>query len=267
MKINPCIEKLSDMDSVEGGRFCHSCSKTIVDLTAKSNDEIMAIYEENRGELCGIVKVAQLQENRYYHPLKRFALALIIVFGTSLFVFANQDGFISFQKGVYAQLDQSDVKHSLTGFVYGVNGPLVAAEISCEVNGQVYTTQTDVRGEFLLGLPEVDVKGITVVIAHAGYETAYKLIEVKVGAEKQFIGKITLSEEMEFIKMGEIEAPQEMVKGKIAPENSNCEKDVKKGKVKKAKQEEKAEIQTVTPPEHEQVNGGIAPINDRIEFD
>ena len=73
MRLNACVEDLNAMTPNESGRYCGSCNKNIVDLTEKSNEEIQQLYIENNGELCGIVMPNQLEERKYYHPLKRFA--------------------------------------------------------------------------------------------------------------------------------------------------------------------------------------------------
>lgn len=216
MRINPCVEKLSEMESVENGKFCNSCGKTVIDLTGKSDQEIRWLYEQNNGELCGIVGESQLQENRYYHPLKRFALALIIVFGTSLFVFANRDGFISFQQKAMTQMSDTNVKHELKGFVYGDAGALVGAEIFCELDGQQFIAQTDMRGEFILKLPDTELNEVILNISYAGYESQTKHITLKEEG-LQFVGKTTLESHDWDILMGEVAYPVEQINGNVVP--------------------------------------------------
>ncbi|CAG5081605.1 hypothetical protein [Parvicella tangerina] len=204
MRLNPCIESLNDMKPVEGGRYCGSCAKTIVDLTNKSNQEIRQLYDEHNGKLCGIVMPNQLQENKYYHPLKRFALALIIVFGTSLFVFANANGFNQFRNQAIGQLKQAEVKLQVKGFVFGEGNPLIGAKVIASVNGIDYTGFSSVNGEFKIDIPQEYSGDITIKYIHAGYKTITKSFHVKDGMTSLFTGRVNLNKEMENCVKGKI---------------------------------------------------------------
>lgn len=268
MRINPCVESLKDMKPVDGGRYCSSCAKTIVDLTNKTNEEIRVMYDQNDGKLCGIVMPNQLQENRYYHPLKRFALALIIVFGTSLFVFANANGFNQFRNKAYAQLKQTEDKITIKGFVYGVGNPLVGAEVLVNINGLEYIAYTDVNGEFALEVPELVNAEMIIEYSHAGYKNAVKEYTVRAGMNKLFTGKVNLELDQE-----------NCIKGKIAVDPHEKEplptpgqivlppeEPLIKGNIKAPEDDEQIEIQTkgeIQAP----IEGGIKPIDDDVKFD
>ena len=50
----PCHEDWNIMSSVEKGRFCNSCSKTVVNFTKKSTKEIKDYLVKNRNNrVCG----------------------------------------------------------------------------------------------------------------------------------------------------------------------------------------------------------------------
>jgi hypothetical protein len=100
---NPCHEDWSKMTSKEKGRFCQSCSKTVVDFTKKSKKEIQQYLSENYGKrVCGRIRREQLDtitleipENTFYQKLsfqKLFLLALLFVMGTTLFSCQNSNG-------------------------------------------------------------------------------------------------------------------------------------------------------------------------------
>ncbi|MCB9195204.1 MAG: carboxypeptidase regulatory-like domain-containing protein [Flavobacteriales bacterium] len=258
MRINPCVENLSDMTPVNGGRYCSSCEKTIVDLTNKSNQEIRVLYDQNEGKLCGIVRPNQLHENRYYHPLKRFALALIIVFGTSLFVFANTSGFNQFRSKVYEELDNNALKMTIKGFVYGVGNPLVGAEVIAKVNGLEYVAYTDVNGAFTLDVPEINEGMIIIKFVHAGYLTQTRDFEYRDGMTHLFAGKVNLKLDQE-----------NCIKGKIAIEVEPEEEEPimhTAGVIAMPPEPEEIEIQTkgeIQIP----AAGGIGPMDDEIKFD
>lgn len=99
----PCHEDWSKMTPKEKGKFCQSCSKTVVDFTKKSKEEIQQYLSENFGKrVCGHFRREQLDtitleipENTFHQTLsfqKLFLLALLFVMGTSLFSCQNSNG-------------------------------------------------------------------------------------------------------------------------------------------------------------------------------
>lgn len=59
---NPCEEKWDDMQNITNGKFCDSCSKAVLDLTQKSDQEIFKILDESNGKICG--RIFKHQSNR-----------------------------------------------------------------------------------------------------------------------------------------------------------------------------------------------------------
>lgn len=84
MKITACHEDWNKMIPNSTGRHCTTCNLTVINLTGKSQNEIEEM-KETKGKICGRIPRAQLSEFQYLHPLKRFAIALFLVFGTGLF--------------------------------------------------------------------------------------------------------------------------------------------------------------------------------------
>ena len=92
----PCHENWNTMSPKEKGRFCNSCSKTVVDFTKRSTTEIQDYLVENKSErVCGHFYKKQLDtitieipDATFYQQLsfqKTFILALLFVMGTTLF--------------------------------------------------------------------------------------------------------------------------------------------------------------------------------------
>ena len=105
MNINipePCHEDWVQMTPNEQGRFCGSCQKTVVDFTNFSAVDIQNYFTKHyEQKVCGRFKNQQLnaidiQIPRaiiYHIPAsRRFALALLIVFGTTLFSCTDNNG-------------------------------------------------------------------------------------------------------------------------------------------------------------------------------
>jgi hypothetical protein len=99
----PCNENWNQMTPKDNGRFCLSCTKTVVDFTSMLPEEIQLYFIQNQNEkVCGRFKQSQLDRitiqipNRVlysqtnYH--KMFLLALFIAMGTTLFSCADKEG-------------------------------------------------------------------------------------------------------------------------------------------------------------------------------
>lgn len=99
----PCSEDWNKMTPNGNGRFCMSCSKTVVDFTSMLPEEIQHYFIQNKNEeVCGRFKQSQLDSitiqipdcvlysQKSYH--KMFLLALFIAMGTTLFSCADKEG-------------------------------------------------------------------------------------------------------------------------------------------------------------------------------
>ncbi|MCR4031658.1 MULTISPECIES: energy transducer TonB [Flavobacterium] len=99
----PCHENWDQMTPNENGRFCMSCSKTVIDFTSMLPEEIQHFFIQNKNEkICGRFRKSQLESitiqipNRvlytqtHYHKI--FLLALFITMGTTLFSCADNEG-------------------------------------------------------------------------------------------------------------------------------------------------------------------------------
>tara|TARA_R110002111_G_scaffold42337_3_gene77944 strand:- start:15820 stop:16743 length:924 start_codon:yes stop_codon:yes gene_type:complete len=99
----PCHEDWSKMSPNEKGRFCQSCSKSVIDFTEMPQQSIEE-YLNNNGDkrICGRFKVSQLDQIRIEIPQhifqkrmsfhKFFLLALLIAMGTSLLSCSDENG-------------------------------------------------------------------------------------------------------------------------------------------------------------------------------
>ncbi|KUJ63386.1 hypothetical protein AR687_04365 [Flavobacteriaceae bacterium CRH] len=99
----PCLENWDEMTTNENGRFCLSCSKTVIDFTSMLPNEVQHFFIQNQNKkICGRFKKSQLDSltiqipsrvlytQTHYH--KMFLLALFIAMGTTLFSCQDKDG-------------------------------------------------------------------------------------------------------------------------------------------------------------------------------
>lgn len=99
----PCHENWDKMTPNENGRFCMSCSKTVIYFTTMLPEEIQQFFIQNKNQkVCGRFKNSQLEtitiqipnhilySQTHYHKI--FLLALFIAMGTTLFSCADKEG-------------------------------------------------------------------------------------------------------------------------------------------------------------------------------
>jgi hypothetical protein len=99
----PCSEDWNEMTPNKNGRFCMSCSKTVVDFSSMLPEEIQQYILSNQGnKICGKFKKSQLDSITIQIPSKvlytqthfhkMFLLALFIAMGSTLFSCQNKEG-------------------------------------------------------------------------------------------------------------------------------------------------------------------------------
>ncbi len=77
---SPCMEAWSDMTPVEGGRFCDSCTKKVIDFSTWTDNEIVQ-YVRNNQSACGRFLDSQLNRNLLHLEKERansFIPALLV---------------------------------------------------------------------------------------------------------------------------------------------------------------------------------------------
>lgn len=65
---NPCSEHWDDMQQAGDGRYCDHCAKTIVDLTTKSDAELIQFFKNKKDNVCGRLLSTQLDRKLVQPP-------------------------------------------------------------------------------------------------------------------------------------------------------------------------------------------------------
>jgi hypothetical protein len=104
----PCHEDWNQMQPNEIGRHCNVCSKTVVDFTYMSDEQVKNyLLSKPSGQTCGRFNNTQLQTIRIpadilYSQMpawKRFLVACLIVFSTTLFACGGETTTLGETKG------------------------------------------------------------------------------------------------------------------------------------------------------------------------
>ncbi len=149
-KINPCVAEIElDQQSI-----CNLCKKKVFDFTGMSNQAVVALAKENYGNICGKSDISFMNTAYYLHPFRRFALALLIVFGSSVFILSAhaQDTIAKIQRDTLFSKPESTIPTHIKGTILDeeTNEPIVFANVWIENDGQLIGASTDFDGHFVL---------------------------------------------------------------------------------------------------------------------
>lgn len=142
----PCHENWQTMTPNQKGRFCNSCSKTVVDFTLMNATEVQNYLSKNQDErICGHIKQSQLNSINHRIPseilqkkmsYKRFfSLALLIVMGSSIISCTGQNGkvrkidSIEIIDSTYRKIDTSYAKKKATNNEVSIEDVMLEGEM------------------------------------------------------------------------------------------------------------------------------------------
>jgi hypothetical protein len=170
MKINipnPCHEDWAKMTSNEQSRFCGSCQKTVIDFTNFSAEEIQIYFTKHYGQkVCGRFKKQQLNSIDIQIPSvifnqisfsRKFALALLVVFGTTLFSCTDNNGQPA-TLGEVKLIDTVKTKEDTTKIETPVIEPnnvkhpvdFIKENPSVKLQGEVEVTEEEIMGDTVI---------------------------------------------------------------------------------------------------------------------
>ncbi len=211
---DPCHENWDNMTQLQQGRFCHSCSKEVMDFTQSSDTEIISTLQQTANRVCGRFHLSQINRRLQPQPLstrllRRFCLAILLVFGSGLFSID-----VTAQKQLTALKNSVAAANTITIQKAGettIAGQVIDREtkevisfpeVSVFVSDKfIATTNGDVNGNFELKLENCYEDQLQVRFSASGYtaHTQYYFIKEL----KQPI-LIKLNYDMELIEMGMI---------------------------------------------------------------
>ena len=152
----------------EKGRFCDSCQKEVMDFTRSSHDEIYDTYNAHNGNVCGhflpqqmgVFRPTPIAARRQLGFMRRFFMAVLIVFGSALFLIPN-DALAQHLTNLKTTSETVNARgendaNAISGKVVDYDGEgLVLASVMLKHNDQLVAAATsNLGGEFRLVVPK-----------------------------------------------------------------------------------------------------------------
>lgn len=215
----PCGQEWTSMTKTDIGKFCSHCSKTVIDFTQLTDNEVLQIIELNSGKLCGrltqeqLNRAIKLQQPTNNSRLYKILAGLLLV-GASENLLAtdnqkSQQEIISiFDNNTNIQTTEIKSEPTVDSLKNVVQGLVIDAKTkeplpfaSVLIKDTKIGTTTDLDGKFKLVIPDSLVTDkIYLIIAYIGYEQTEILISkndlpiikdlVIVPAEQVFLGEV-----------------------------------------------------------------------------
>ncbi|WP_062056189.1 carboxypeptidase-like regulatory domain-containing protein [Aquimarina longa] len=203
----PCHEDWNVMTSIEKGKHCEVCAKTVHDFTDKTDEQIIKIFEKE-GNICG--RFSSLQLGRELSYTRKDKNSYLSYAASGIFAFLalssnTTNGQERPQIATHTSVIPNHVnqvkgkvatsileERTISGTIVDENGDLLPG-VTILIKGTSTGTQTDFDGVFKLKVKQNAVLTISYI--------GYKDIEVKVSGKS--IYDITLTEE-DYDLMGDI---------------------------------------------------------------
>lgn len=176
---NPCGEDLSKMKPTQRGRFCEACKRDLVDFTKLPDQEIVKIFHQTNGDVCGWFRPDQLerplslpQEGSSPNYLKYAAsMLLTMALGNAV----AQEGTVVTPNQM-VEIEEVSPPIVTKPFVISgtvtdaVNGEaLIMATV--RIDSSSYGVTVDLEGNFSLEIPkEFRERDIKLRVNYLGYE-------------------------------------------------------------------------------------------------
>lgn len=203
----PCNEKWSEMTPTERGAFCSNCQKEVLDFTAKSNQQLAILLNQNK-KLCGKFKSEQLnvaipsaQGSKTSQVGFFVGISTLLALSTPVFGQNNTPKALKTEllnKGgqEFEAFPKSSDSITIKGQVEDTEYPLPGANI--HLKGTHYGTQTDFDGNFSLAISKKMIEtNPMLIVSYIGFETK----EIQVNEMTSFFN-IVLKDNEEFVTTG-----------------------------------------------------------------
>lgn len=176
---NPCKVPWEEIQDVGMDKFCASCSKKVLDLSSKSDSEIMKTILEHKGEkFCGRVFKHQLRNdiivnntiaNRQIsnNHLPKFALALMMLSGFANNFTAQTIPQQKIEKTSNNNSSKEKEKEKTNDDFITIKGKIIDKNSNKTISdafvklitiAKIFETKTDANGNFALEIPKTQLR-------------------------------------------------------------------------------------------------------------
>ncbi len=173
----PCHEDWTSMSLNETGRFCLLCSKTVIDFTHLTDNEIIQLLEKNSNNLCGrftdeqLNRIIEIRQPSKSSQLYRLLAGLLFVGTTdnSLAIERPSENiesvsYLGEEENYFEQLNSDElleINDSLRNIVQGnvvdsiTKEPLSFVTVAVYAKGKLIAAcRTDIDGKFKMVIPD-----------------------------------------------------------------------------------------------------------------
>jgi hypothetical protein len=184
----PCSQDWDEMTINDKGRFCGNCSKSVIDFTNYSDQQIVDFFIKSKEDICGQFKSDQLEKP--LHPLQQeqsgsFMQLLIngmLAIGLGSGLSANKKHTEPLAIYGVVDVDQKEKKDNFTtvgdtcNFISGTVIDQATKEtlpgVTILIEGITTATASDVNGFFKLPFPNhLSGKPIELTFSYIGYKS------------------------------------------------------------------------------------------------
>ncbi len=204
----PCHEQWDKMSPAQQGRFCQQCSKTVVDFSTMTDQQVLKVLSKESGTTCGRFTSDQLERPfvkestpLLQSPYRLFLSAFIPAFFSTGIANAQMTvgKLVAVKKPVCSSIVKGEVRSDASKLLIAGkvtdNSKVDLAGASISIKGKKEIVSTNAKGEFEIPFPAGEDK-ITLVVNYVGMES--KEVKVKRGNCTNL--DISLSQ----IKIGEV---------------------------------------------------------------
>lgn len=229
----PCHENWDQMSPAQQGRFCQQCSKTVVDFSTMTDQQVLKVLSKESGSTCGRFTSDQLERPfvkestpLLQSPYRLFLSAFIPAFFSTGIANAQMTvgKLVAVNKPVCTSIVKGEVRSDtsnllITGKVTD-NSKEVLAGTSISIKGKKEMFVANSNGAFEIPFPEGEDK-VTLILSYVGMESK----EVKVKRASCSNLEISLSQIMMggVLVEGLIEAYDNLEDNRPVPQNLKSE--------------------------------------------
>jgi hypothetical protein len=178
----PCNQNWEEMIASDMGRFCNNCKKTVTDFTGMSDQEIVSVIKQSKGESCGRFRKSQVNREIYYTEkttkinFGKIFTPLLLLPLASVVHAQNKD----VQQQTISTIDTSNKridkiakqneKYIIRGRVLDSSSNINLLAASIHLKNTKYNCISDENGYFQLTLPsKYSKRNFSIQINYVGY--------------------------------------------------------------------------------------------------